>query len=322
MNNINTKILWTGLIIVAIVILVIVVSPYNFTQFGSSKSVDTLPTSELIPNEESNQLRIEEEEKSTATTDTEESRPAVAVIGKSVNNHDLSAYSFGSGEKEILLIGGIHGGYSWNTTQLMYELIAYLDSIKETLASVRVTIIPLLNPDGYSTLLGTTEKLNSSQIANIPANTVAGRFNGHTVDLNRNFDCQWQADGVWQKQSVSGGEAPFSEPEAMAVKNYIEKYQPTAVIIYYSAAGGVYASSCNNGVSDQSRDLLKQYSQGAGYTSYESYDYYATTGDMTNWLAKINIPAVSVLLTNHIDTELTKNKNGLTAVITALNNEN
>ena len=36
---------------------------------------------------------------------------------------------------------------------------------------------------------------------------------------------------------------------------------------------------------------------------------------MTNWLAKIKIPAISVLLTNHEDTEWDKNLAGIKALL-------
>jgi hypothetical protein len=53
---------------------------------------------------------------------------------------------------------------------------------------------------------------------------VSGRYNGNTVDLNRNFDCDWQASGVWQSTQVSGGSKAFSEPEpSLAIKTYVEK---------------------------------------------------------------------------------------------------
>src|SRR3990167_5672109 len=37
------------------------------------------------------------------------------VIGQSVENRDIVAYHFGSGDKEVLFLAGIHGGYEWNT---------------------------------------------------------------------------------------------------------------------------------------------------------------------------------------------------------------
>ena len=144
---------------------------------------------------------------------------------------------------------------------------------------------------------------------------IAGRFNGNNVDLNRNFDCDWRAEAKWQTKTVSGGSAAFSEPESQAIKNYVETNKPTAVVVWYSAAGGVFASSCHNGVSVETNTITKKFADVSGYPAYQSFDFYAITGDMVNWLAKNNIPAISVLLTNHTDTEWTKNKAGVDALL-------
>jgi len=310
----NTKILWVGIAAVAIIILFLIINQSNITLFGPATTNDT-----TIPANDPTFVEVTPQEDEE---EVEEERQAIEVIGQSAGGNDISAYTFGTGTKEILLVSGIHGGYSWNTSQLAYELIDHLTGIEDDLTDVRVTVIPLLNPDGLDTTFGTTGKLSSALTAQIPANTVPGRFNDNNVDINRNFDCQWQASGVWRSQTVSGGSQAFSEPEAQAVRSYIEKYRPSAAIAYYSAAGGVYASNCNNGVSSGTQALLRDYGTAAGYQMHESYDYYATTGDMANWLAKENIPTISVLLTNHTNTEFSKNRAGLTAVINTYSDAN
>lgn len=320
----NTKILWIGLALVAIIVLVVIVSPYNFTQFNPLGSSTTPTTATSTWND------VSTTNNTTTSTDNAAVQPdperlQVTVIGQSVNGNDITAYTYGTGDTELLLIGGIHGGYSWNTAQLAYALMDYVQGKEATLSNVRVTIIPLLNPDGYEEIFATTAPLSTRQIASVPSDTVPGRFNGNTVDLNRNFDCQWQTDGVWQSRTVSGGTRAFSEPESQAIRDFVATNRPAAVVAYYSAAGGVYASNCNTGVSEGTQALLADYSSGSGYERYDSYDFYATTGDMANWFAKEGIPAVSVLLTTHTDIELAKNQAGLDAVVQALNestNEN
>jgi len=135
------------------------------------------------------------------------------------------------------------------------------------------------------------------------------------VDINRNFDCDWQASAVWQKTKVSGGSKAFSEPESLAFKNYIETNQLAGAIVWYSAAGGVFASQCDSGVSAGTRALMNTFATASGYKAYDSFDFYETTGDMVNWLSKKNIPAISVILSTHNDTEWSKNLAGAEAVL-------
>lgn len=238
------------------------------------------------------------------------------VIGKSGEGRDIMAYHFGEGEKEILFVGGIHGGYEWNTVLVANELMEYL---KENPAAVpsneKVTVIPVLNPDGLNKVVGSPDIFTQADVPKGTAATVPGRFNSNNVDLNRNFACDWQASGTWQNKTVSGGSAAFSEPESQAMKSYIEANPPTAVVVWYSAAGGVFASNCHDGVLPETKTLVSLYAKASGYKAYEEFNFYDITGDMVNWLAKIRVPAFSVLLTNHTDTEWSKNQKGIEALL-------
>ena len=77
----------------------------------------------------------------------------------------------------------------------------------------------------------------------------------------------------------------------------------------------MYSSDCHGSVLPETTALTELYAKASGYKAYESFDYYATTGDMVNWLAKENIPAISVLLTSHTDTEYDKNLAGVQALL-------
>ncbi|HEY4478482.1 MAG TPA: M14 family metallopeptidase, partial [Candidatus Paceibacterota bacterium] len=230
---------------------------------------------------------------------------------------DITAYNYGTGAKNLLFVGGIHGGYSWNTASVAYELMKYLETNPSIVPSnIKVTVIPVLNPDGLNSAVGTTSSnFMKSDVSKSEAKVIASRFNANNVDLNRNFDCDWKESGKWQNKTVSGGTNPFSEPETQAIKSYIEKNKPVAVVIWYSSAGGVYASNCHSGVLPETKTIGMAYADASGYKYDESFDFYATTGDMANWLAKVNTPGISILLTNHTDIEWNKNKAGVEALL-------
>ncbi len=234
-----------------------------------------------------------EEEGEPSTERTSES-----LLGSSVEGREIVAYHFGSGEKEVLLIGGVHGGYSPNTLALGEEFVTFFRENEAVIPdNVTVTVIPSLNPDGA---------LKSG---------TAGRFNANNVDLNRNFDCEWSATAVWRSEQVSGGTAAFSEPEAAALRDYIEKYDPAAALVWFSAEGKVYPSACGGTPSKASVELAATFASAAGYPAAAEFDAYAITGDMVNWMAKQGIPAISVLLTDHKSTEWSKNEAGIKAVL-------
>ena len=241
----------------------------------------------------------------------------MTVIGQSVQGRDIQAFHYGTGTTEILFVGGIHGGYEWNTALVAFKLQDYLKKNPSVIPSnVKVTVIPLLNPDGFFKVIGSTSgDFDPALVTTSQTKLVSGRYNGNGVDLNRNFDCDWQAKGKWQSTTVSGGDSAFSEPESQAMESYVTTNKPTAVVVWYSAAGGVYASNCHNGVSTETNALTQAFAKASGYPAHQSFDFYATTGDMTNWLAKNSIPAISVLLTNHTDPEWTMNLAGVKAVL-------
>ncbi len=286
-----------------VVIIIVALGIYwisNNAKINEAKQADNSNTSNLAPSDH----------KADTAQSPEE------VIGKSVKGSDITAYHFGTGDTELLFIGGIHGGYSWNTALVAYELVDYLKNNPGAVpANVKVTVIPVLNPDGLSKVTGTIGRFTSGDVSKTESVLVSGRFNANNVDLNRNFDCDWKSSGVWQTKTVSGGTKAFSEPESQAIKSYIESHKIAGAVTWYSSAGGVYASTCHNGVSSETNSLMSAYGSASGYPTYKEFNYYEVSGDMVNWFAKVNIPAVSVLLTNHTDTEWAKNRAGVEAVL-------
>ncbi len=302
-------------LIVVLVVLLIGIAAYAFLWKSSNQVVINPESTPPVTGEDQPVVSgpdttpiVEPEQASEDDTMT--------TLGTSVEGRDIIAYHFGVGSREVIFVGGIHGGYSWNTALVAYELIDYLESTPTAIPeNVRVTVIPVLNPDGLAKVTSKTGPFTSTDVTGTDAVKVSGRFNANTVDLNRNFDCDCQAQGTWQNRTVSGGSAAFSEPESMAMRAYIEEAEPDAVVVWYSAAGGIYASNCHNGVLPETATLTSLYAQASGYPAYQSFDYYTLTGDMVNWLAKEGMPGISVLLTNHTDSEWSKNKAGIDAVL-------
>lgn len=238
------------------------------------------------------------------------------VIGTSVEGRDIEAVTFGDGDKHLLFVGGVHGGYEWNSVLLAYEFIDYFtenpDEVSEVLT---ISIIPSANPDGVYDVIGMEGRFT---LADVPADEGAvgnGRFNAHGVDLNRNFDCKWEPESTWRGETVSAGTAPFSEPEAAALRNFVLRNEPEAVVFWHSQAAAVYASECHGGVLPETMEVMNTYADAAGYRSVESFDAYPITGDAEGWLASIGIPSVTVELATHETLEWEQNLAGTKALL-------
>jgi hypothetical protein len=256
------------------------------------------------------QTAVEEE------TVQEESLVQEEIVGYSVQNRPITAYTFGTGEHHLMFIGGIHGGYEWNSVILAYELFDYINENPDYLPeNISVTIIPSANPDGVFEVIGKEGRFTLSEAPKTENATGLGRFNANNVDLNRNFACKWQPESTWRGNVVSAGTSAFSEPEAQAIRIAVQKYNPNAVLFFHSQANAVYASECHTGVLPETTTIMNIYANATGYEAVETFDAYEITGDAEGWLASIGIPALTVELETHETVEWQRNKQGIDALL-------
>ncbi len=268
-----------------------------------------------------------------AEAPTEKAEPAVPVvapiivatsssqsIGTSVDGHPIMSHTFGTGSTTVLFVGGIHGGYEWNSTLLAYEFIDALRTERFAIPpEVTIIVIPVLNPDGLYTVVGTTSRFTKDEVPpNDAHKTGSGRFNANNVDLNRNFACKWQPTSTWRGKVVAAGTSAFSEPEAEALRLLVTEVRPSAVVFWHSQANAVYASSCEDGVLPQTITLMEAYAEAAAYQPIESFDAYPVSGDAEGWLASIGIPALTVELKTRTESEWSQNQAGIRALFEAL----
>ncbi|MCX6758437.1 MAG: M14 family metallopeptidase [Candidatus Nealsonbacteria bacterium] len=240
--------------------------------------------------------------------------PERKVLGLSVENREIESFTFGNGPTRLVFVGGIHGGYEWNSVILAYDLMDYLNKYPEFLPkNLAVTVIPSANPDGDFKITGKEGRFTAADIP--PGSNVAGRLNAHSVDLNRNFDCGWKPEGVWQNATVSGGTVPFSEPESAAIKKFVLENKPAAVIFWHSQANAIYGSQCGGDMLPETLAIMKAYSGASGYPALTTFDQYEVSGDVTDWLASIGIPAFSVELKTHKTIEWEQNLAGIKALV-------
>ncbi len=240
-------------------------------------------------------------------------------IGTSVEDRPIERYIFGDGERHLLFVGGMHGGYEWNTVLLAYQFIEHLESHPETIPNnVTIAVIPILNPDGLYRVTGTEGRFRAADIPKDDAVLASGRFNAREVDLNRNFDCKWQPTSTWRAKKVSAGTSAFSEPESIALRDFVEVFSPQVVVFWHSKANAVYASECENGILPETLASMYAYADASKYSAVTSFSAYPVSGDAEGWLASIGIPAITVELQTHESVEWERNLAGIDALIAHL----
>lgn len=243
---------------------------------------------------------------------------ATETLGESLQGRPVTVDRIGDGNRPLLLVGGIHGGYEWNSILLAREVANHFRANPDSLpGQFTLHIIENMNPDGLHRVTGgaAIEELDFSGV-----DTVPGRFNARWVDLNRNWDDEWEPTSYWGTREVNAGSAPFSEPETRIVRDYIELTEPEVVVFFQSAAAGIWYSGAPEEW-EPARRLAEAYGEAAGYRLPSGDDGpvdYEITGSASGYLYSRGIPTIVVELTTHQDTELAKNLAGLEAILEAL----
>jgi len=225
------------------------------------------------------------------------------IIGFSAAGRPIEVYTFGAGEREYLIVAGIHGGYEWNTIALANELITHINEHPEVVPTdATLYIIRNMNPDGEARAHG-----------------LDGRVNHNGVDLNRNFPsenwtAEWDRDGCWIYRPTTGGLYAGSEPETRTVMSFIKSHKIEAMISYHSAALGVFPG----GVpwEEPSKQLAKALSKVTRYP-YPPVDTGCEyTGTLADWAVENGVgAAVDMELRNHRDTDFDQNMKALKVLL-------
>ncbi len=215
------------------------------------------------------------------------------VIGQSVKGNYIEVIQFGNGPVERMMVAGIHGGNEWNTTALADQLIAYLYKNPQAIPGDRTLyILRLLNPDGEA-----------------KGHNLDGRTNERGVDLNRNWDAfwviDWPRDGCWNYRPISAGSSPFSEPETIALRDFLQAHKISGLINYHSAALGIFAGG--RPPEAESVRLAQSISAVTNYAYPPADTGCKYTGQFADWLTMNGTAAVDLELANHTDTDFDEN---------------
>ncbi len=229
--------------------------------------------------------------------------PRPSIIGFSVGGRPIEAYTFGNGEKQYLIVAGIHGGYEGNTIALANELITYIIDNPDVIPSdTTLYMIRDMNPD-----------------AEARSNDEGGRVNNYGVDLNRNFPsdnwtAEWDRKGCWVLRPTTSGDYGGSEPETRAVMNFIASHQIRALISYHSAALGVFPGG--DPWKPASIRLASRLGKATGYP-YPPVDTGCKyTGTLADWAVENGASAaVDMELSTHKSTDFENNLRALEVLL-------
>ncbi|HWI50154.1 MAG TPA: M14 family zinc carboxypeptidase [Rummeliibacillus sp.] len=225
----------------------------------------------------------------------------VEKIGESVQGRSIYALRVGNGKKEILMDAAIHAREHMTTNVLMEMIDQYTVSyrkgsnyagynVKNILDKTSIWFVPMMNPDGVTLVQKGIGSMESKYKANLKKynhgsnNFNRWKANGRGVDLNRNFDGLWKYVATTPKSYMNyKGTSAFSEPEAQALKAFVQRHQFKTDLSYHSSGQIVYWFNFQKS-SNRTRDLnlAKSVARITGYSVVPPLPYRGS-GSSADW---------------------------------------
>lgn len=167
---------------------------------------------------------------------------SLSSVGRSVEDRNLLLISLGRGDKKIFVCGTHHAREYIATTYIMYAIDRYAYAyrtgsdwngydIYDILNKVTFCIVPMVNPDGVNLVQnGVYATKNPQAVLNMRINESANmgyaawKANVNGVGVNWNYDKDWYASKNSAPRGSTGfnGESAGTEPETVAISNYVD----------------------------------------------------------------------------------------------------
>ena len=249
---------------------------------------------------------------------------------KNVDNNDINKIGNSLYNQSGILFTGMHHGREPVSMMMNIYLILHLLSLPRTylhlfLSSTNIYFIPIINIDTYK--YNSKKYLSGTSIRNImarknrkPHSTRKCSTEDIGIDLNRNYDYFFAKDNTGSSgdpcQEDYRGEHPFSEPETLNIKNFVDSHPNIKIVYNYHSWGNLVITPFNYLKNEESLKLLQkefpiqynmyndfkeegEFPQNFLFGNADKTIKYITNGDATDWfLGKKKILSFSPELGN------------------------
>lgn len=170
--------------------------------------------------------------------------PTVYPIGFSSERREIPCIEIGSGNKCAIFAAAFHA-LEYLTAPALLSFAKALLNATEYHIRMRAYIIPMVNPDGVEIAVhGINPKrpyhrdiIKSVGIMNF---TKKWQANAAGVDINHNFNADWEPVKSSPSHSKYGGPYPESEPESQALVRLLKQIEPELFIAFHSQGKEIY----------------------------------------------------------------------------------
>jgi hypothetical protein len=244
--------------------------------------------------------------------------PKKSVLGREVQgleiSRDVNATDDG---KPVFFLMGVHHAREWPSAEIAMEFAHLLTKggdprINQLLATARVIVVPIINPDGYiasrsSASAGDTT--NNNNVRTVEAIMPPGGYLAYRrkncgglpvpnlpcelqygIDPNRNYGEGWGGAGAGTDVNTQSyrGPGPWSEPETQGVHELSQRRQVTGLITLHTIGALVLrppgrAEKGKAPDENETKRIGDEMGRLTGYPSQFSFQLYDTSGTTEDW---------------------------------------
>ncbi len=214
--------------------------------------------------------------------------------GKSVLGNDITEVRAGSGSKKVHINGSFHANEWITTAIIMTFLNEYLLSLTnntpirglKTLPLYEMTelsLVPMVDPDGVDLVLNGPPAQEPYRSLVRELNDGSEDFSGwkaniRGVDLNNQYPARWKVEKERKPKTPAPrdypGEAPLTEPEAIAMADLAERRDFSRVLAFHTQGEEIYWGYLNM-EPPEAETIVKEFQRVSGYKPVRFIDSYA-----------------------------------------------
>ena len=209
-----------------------------------------------------------------------------SVIGFSVMGQPIYAWTIGTGKKKCFYSGGWHAN-EWHTSKFLSRFLLQCVqkcvtsdywhgySLVEIFKNIQLHIVPMVNPDGIDLVLQGVYEDHPYKKQIVEINQEMSRFNHWSANI-RGVDLNHQWPAGWEKEAQGsptkpwprhyGGPHPLSEPESIAIFQYVKKIKPDYVLAFHSQGQVIYWGY-RNLEPPESKEMVNKLCQASSYSA-------------------------------------------------------
>jgi len=221
-------------------------------------------------------------------------------IGESVMEKKIYCLKIGTGKKKIFINGAHHGLEYLTSAFIMRFLEEYSEAFSSNsdffgfnaaylFENVSLFAVPMVNPDGVDIAINGMDITNPYHrklisMVGIHSFNKVWQANANGVDINHNYDANWQSVEKHPSPSKYSGPYSESEPETKAITDFVRSENFDILIAFHSQGGEIYYDF-DGKMSADSLELAKNFASVSGYIPAKTSGS-ASFGGCKDWFIK------------------------------------